>query len=86
MGNRFEITERDLPKEKRNERVTIEMSRYDLEIILRSLDESYFSELYKTKWEQQNPGEYPPQYYYSGNSITEKIKSTTKYLKSQINK
>ena len=34
MGSRFEITERDLPKEKRNERVTIEMSRYDLEIIL----------------------------------------------------
>jgi len=86
MNSRFEITEKDLPKEKRSERVTIEMSMYDLEIVLRSLDESYLSELYKTKWEQQNPGEYPPQYYYSGNNITRKIKSTIKYLKSQINK
>ena len=84
MGNRFEITERDLPKEKRSERVTIEMSRYDLEIILRSLDESYISELSKTKWEQQNPGEYPAHYYYSGNSITKKIKSTINYIRNQI--
>ena len=62
LSNRFDINDQALPKSKRSERVTIEMSRYDLEIIMRSLEESYLSELSKTPWVELTPGAYPPKY------------------------
>lgn len=83
MFNRFDISEQALPKSKRSERITVEMSRYDLEIIKRSLEESYFSELGKTPWVNLTPDTYPPQYGYQGNNITNRINSTLSYLKSQ---
>lgn len=84
LYNRFDITEQDLPKDKRSERVTIEMSRYDLEIIKRSLEESYFSELGKTPWVNQTPDTYPPQYGYKGNAITKRLNSVLTYLKLKL--
>lgn len=83
LFNRFDISEQALPKSKRSERVTIEMSRYDLEIIMRSLEESYFSELSKTTWINLTPDTYPPQYGYKGNNITNRLKSTLAYIKKQ---
>ena len=85
LSNRFDISEQALPKSKRSERVTIEMSRYDLEIIMRSLEDSYLSELSKTPWVELTPGAYPPKYGYKGNNITMRLKSVLNYLKLKIN-
>lgn len=85
LSNRFDINDQTLPKSKRSERVTIEMSRYDLEIIMRSLEDSYLSELSKTPWVELTPGAYPPKYGYKGNNITMRLKSVLNYLKLKIN-
>lgn len=81
LFNRFEFK---LKGEEANERVTLNISRYDYEMIVRSLEESYFSELGKTPWEQENPGGYPPQYHYRGNNITRRLKSVLNYIKRQV--
>ena len=85
LFNRFDISEQALPKSKRSERVTIEMSRYDLEIIMRSLEDSYSNELSKTPWVELTPGVYPPKRGYKGNNITRRLKSVLNYLKLKIN-
>ena len=85
LFNRFDISEQALPKSKRSERVTIEMSRYDLEIIMRSLEDSYSNELSKTPWVELTPGVYPPKHGYKGNYITRRLKSVLNYLKLKIN-
>ena len=82
--NRFDISEQALPKSKRSERVTIEMSRYDLEIIMRSLEESYVSESAKTPWINLTPNTYPPRYGHKGNNITNRIQNTLAYIKRQL--
>lgn len=82
--NRFEF-KIDNP----NDRVTLEMKRYDYEIIKRSLEESYNSEMHKTPWVQTNPNEYPPYYWYKGNKgnkITKKIDSVLRFIKKQVEK
>ena len=85
LFNRFDISEQALPKSKRSERVTIEMSRYDLEIIMRSLEDSYSNELSKTPWVELTPGVYPPKHGYKGNNITRRLQSVLNYLKLKIN-
>jgi len=67
-----------------NDRITLEMSRYDYEIIKRSLEESYSSELAKTPWEPENPNEYPIHYNHRGNKITKRIESVLRYIKKQV--
>lgn len=79
--NRFKFK---LKGEEANEQVTLNISRYDYEMIVRSLEECYFRELEKTPWEQENPGEFPPQYHYRGNHITKRLKSVLNYIKRQI--
>lgn len=79
--NNFEF---EMDKNLKNEKVTLTISRYDYEIIKRSLDESYYSELQKTPWEQSNKGEYHPDYWYRGNHITRRIKSVLQFIKKQV--
>ena len=79
--NRFEF-KIDNP----NERIVLEISRYDYEIIKRSLEETYKSELYKTPYEVENTNEYPKRYWYRGNKITKRIDSVLKYIKKQVEK
>lgn len=79
MFNRFEF-KIDNP----NERIVLEISRYDYEIIKRSLEETYKSELYKTPCEVENPNEYPKRYWYRGNKITKRIDSVLRYIKKQV--
>lgn len=78
LFNRFEF-KIDNP----NDRITLEMSRYDYEIIKRSLEESCNCELKKTPWEPINPNEYPKRYHYRGNKITKRIESVLNYIKKQ---
>lgn len=79
LFNRFEF-KIDNP----NDRITLEMSRYDYEIIKRSLAESYNRELEKTPWEPINPNEYPKRYGHRGNKITKRLESVLRYIKKQI--
>lgn len=81
LYNRF-----DFKVENPNEKVVLEMSRYDYEIIKRSLEESYRIELSKTPWEPENPNEYPRRYWYRGNKITKRIESVLNYIKKQVEK
>jgi hypothetical protein len=76
--NRFEF-KIDNP----NDRIHLEISRYDYEIIKRSLEESYNSELHKTPWEPENPNEYPLSYWYKGNKITKRIQSVLNFITRQ---
>lgn len=81
IPNRFEF-KIDNP----NERVELVIKRYDYEIIKRSLEGSYSSELHRTPWAPVNPNEYPLRYYYQGNKITKKIKSVLNFIKKQVEK
>ena len=67
-----------------NDRIVLEVSRYDYEIIKRSLEESYRVELSKTPWEPENPDVYPRRYHYRGNKITKRIESVLNYIKKQV--
>lgn len=78
MFNRFEF-KIDNP----NDRITLEISRYDYEIIKRSLEESYSSELHKTPWEPEDPNAYPLSYWYRGNKITKRIQSVLRFITRQ---
>lgn len=76
----------DFKVEDPNEKVVLEMSRYDYEIIKRSLEESYRIELSKTPWEPENPNEYPRRYWYRGNKITKRIESVLRFIEKQVKK
>lgn len=78
LFNRFEF-KIDNP----NERVILKVSRYDYEIIKRSLEECYFRELEKTPWEPETPHEYPLRYNHRGNRITKRITSVLNFIKKQ---
>ena len=80
----FDRFEFKLKGEEANERVTLNISRYDYEMIVRSLEESYFRVLEKTPWEPENPGCYPLRYHYRGNHITKRLASVLKYIKRQV--
>lgn len=67
-----------------NDRIVLEISRYDYEIIKRSLEGSYRTELSKIPWEPENPNAYPLQYNYRGNKITKRIESVLNYIKKQV--
>lgn len=81
MFNRFEFKV-DNPSEK----ICLEISRYDYEIIKRSLEECYNIELHKTSWEPENPNDYPLRYWYKGNKITKRIESVLRFIKKQVEK
>lgn len=81
LYNRF-----DFKVENPNEKVVLKMSRYDYEIIKRSLEESYISEMSKTPWEPENPNEYPLRYNHRGNKITKRIASVLRFIEKQMEK
>lgn len=81
LYNRF-----DFKVENPNEKVVLEMSRYDYEIIKRSLEGSYSTEMSKTPWEPENPNEYPLRYNYRGNKITKRIASVLRFIEKQVKK
>ena len=76
----------DFKVENPNEKVVLEMSRYDYEIIKRSLEESHRIEISKTPWEPENPNEYPRHYHHRGNRITKRIASILRFIEEQVEK
>lgn len=66
-------------------RYKIEVSGFDLKIILESLNGEREKRLSKTSWENRNPNGYPPNYYYDCNAKSvRQVDSVISYIKKQI--
>lgn len=70
-----------------SERYKIEVSGFDLKIILESLNGEREKRLSKTPWENRNPNGYPPYYShdYEAKSVRQ-VDSVISYIKKQIKK
>lgn len=68
-----------------SERYKIEVSGFDLKIILESLNGEREKRLSKTPWENRNPNGYPPYYShdYKAKSVRQ-VDSVISYIKKQI--
>ena len=66
-------------------RYKIEVSGFDLKIILESLNSEREKRLSKTSWENRNPNGYPPlfSYDYKAKSVRQ-VDSVISYIKNQI--
>lgn len=66
-------------------RYKIEVSGFDLKIILESLNGEREKRLHKTPWENRNPNGYPPNYYYDCKAKSvRQVDSVISYIKKQI--
>ena len=66
-------------------RYKIEVSGFDLKLILESLNDERNKRLYKTSWENRNPNVYPPKYSYDYNAKSvRQVDSVISYIKKQI--
>lgn len=68
-----------------SDRYTIELSGFDLKLILESLDKERFARLKNTPWLNRNPDGYPPQFWYDTNDKkVRQVDSVINYIKKQI--
>ena len=68
-----------------NGRYNIEVSGFDLKIILESLNTEREKRLHKTPWENRTPNSYPPNYWYDNNAKpVRQVDSVINYIKKQI--
>lgn len=66
-------------------RYKIDVSGFDLKIILESLNDERWKRLSKTPWENRNPNGYPPNYSYDYNAKSvRQVDSVINYIKKQI--
>lgn len=66
-------------------RYKIEVSGFDLKLILESLNNEREKRLHKTPWENRNPNGYPPNYWYDNNAKpVRQVDSVISYIKKQI--
>ena len=66
-------------------RYKIEVSGFDLKLILESLNTEREKRLHKTPWENRNPNGYPPNYWYDNNAKSvRQVDSVIRYIKTQI--
>lgn len=69
------------------DKVTLELSVFDLKLILTALHEEENIRLRATGWQNLTPNSYPPQYGYDDNAKpVRQIKSVINLIKKQINK
>ena len=67
------------------DRYTIELSGFDLKLVLESLDKERYNRLSHTPWENRNPNGYPPDFYYDKNDKkVRQVDSVINYIKKQI--
>jgi hypothetical protein len=68
-----------------NRKYKIEVSGFDLKIILESLNDERVKRLSKTPWENRNPNGYPPNYSHNYNAKSvRQVDSVINYIKKQI--
>lgn len=66
-------------------RYKIEVSGFDLKIILESLNDERAKRLSKTSWENRNPNGYPPNYSYDYRAKSvRQVDSVISYIEKQI--
>ena len=66
-------------------RYKIEVSGFDLKIILESLNSEREKRLSKTPWENKNPNGYPPHFSYDDKAKSvRQVDSVLSYIKNQI--
>lgn len=67
------------------DRVTLELSGFDLKLILTALREEEIIRLRATGWRNLTPNSYPPRYGYDDNAKpVRQITSVVDYIKKQI--
>ena len=67
------------------DRYTIELSGFDLKLILESLDKERYNRLSHTSWKNRNPNGYPADFYYDTNDKkVRQVDSVIKYIQKQI--
>ena len=67
------------------DRYTIELSGFDLKLVLESLDKERYNRLRHTPWENRNPNGYPPQFYYDAHDKkVRQVDSVISYIQKQI--
>ena len=67
------------------DRYTIELSGFDLKLVLESLDKERYDRLSHTPWENRNPNGYLPDFYYDKNDKkVRQVDSVISYIKNQI--
>ncbi len=68
-----------------SERYTIELSGFDLKLVLDSLKRERSERLRKTPWKNRNPNGYPPQFGYDYNAKSvRQVDSVINYIQKQI--
>ena len=68
-----------------SKRFTIEVSGFDLKLILESLNEERRKRLSKAPFVNRNPDIYPPRYWYDDNAKpVRQVDRTINYIKKQI--
>lgn len=66
-------------------RYTIELSGFDLKLVLESLDKERYDRLSHTPWKNRNLNGYPPDFYYDVNDKkVRQVDSVINYINKQI--
>ncbi len=66
-------------------RYTIELSGFDLKLVLDSLEREKSERLKNTPWENRNPNGYPPRFGYDYNARSvRQVDSVINYIQKQI--
>ena len=75
----------DIKDINNTDRYTIELSGFDLKIVLESLDKERYERLRHTPWLNRNSNGYPPNFYYDKNDKkVRQVDSVINYIKKQI--
>lgn len=75
----------DIKDINNTDRYTIELSGFDLSLVLESLDKERYNRLSHTPWKNRNPNGYPPNFYYDQNDKkVRQVDSVINYIKKQI--
>ena len=75
----------DIKDINNTDRYNIELSGFDLKLVLESLNKERYDRLSHTHWKNRNPNGYPPQFYYdTHDKKVRQVDSIISYIKNQI--
>ena len=75
----------DIKDINNTDRYNIELSGFDLKLVLESLNKERYDRLSHTPWLNRNTNGYPPQFYYDINDKkVRQVDSVISYIKKQI--
>lgn len=75
----------DIKNINNTDRYNIELSGFDLKLVLESLNKERYDRLSHTPWKNRNPNGYPPQFYYdTQDKKVRHVDSVISYIKNQI--